>query len=418
MTDNYSDEKNTIPLNIFWLGFLIYIFSYLIAQSDKVSYALCNVFQIIGLLMFIPSAVFLIRFKVENRYLGSVYILFLLWSAGVFLRGISFDYDSVKRLLFRPDSGIFLYLLPLVLLFPRGPVFFKKVFNVVVILGVIYLILCLIFIKDLLIAYSDVRSQSVMEYFTQHLSLPSGFLLLTFIYHSAKRKWFAIFIIVISFVLAVLRARRGLMFITFNIMFFAYLIYQYVNKTKVINIILSIFIIILVSAIAVKIYNDNRKGTFSLITERMGQQTRSEVEQYFFSDLKSKDWVIGKGINGQYFCPGVTEGVGRVSIYRRVIETGYLQVILNGGIISLGLLLLIAIPAIFKGLFYSKNVLSKTAAIWIFLFLLYMYPGTLTIFSMHYILVWISIGICFSNELRNMSDSRILEILNRKKINL
>ena len=162
---------------------------------------------------------------------------------------------------------------------------------------------------------------------------------------------------------------------------------------------------------AVFVYSKNRNDTFELITERIGQDTRSQVEEYFFRDMNTKDWIIGKGINGQYFCPGVNEGAGRISIYRTVIETGYLQVILNGGLIHLVLLLLIGIPAIFKGLFSSKNLLSKAAGIWVFLFLLYMYPGTLTIFSLHYILVWISIGICYSDTIREMSDSSIKKIL-------
>jgi hypothetical protein len=76
MKQQYSDEKNALLLNIFWLGIFIYVVSYLIAQSDKVSYVLCNIFQITGMLLFILTAVILIRFKFENKYLGITYILY------------------------------------------------------------------------------------------------------------------------------------------------------------------------------------------------------------------------------------------------------------------------------------------------------------------------------------------------------
>jgi hypothetical protein len=414
MKQQYSDEKNALLLNIFWLGILIYVVSYLIAQSDKVSYVLCNIFQITGMLLFIPTAVILIRFKFENKYLGITYILYLIWTLIIIVRGINFDYDSIKEQLFRPTLGLFLYLVPIVLLFPKGPVFFRKVFDVLLIAGIIYLVLCLAFIKELLVAYNEDTSQALTEYFSQHLSLPVGFLLLTFIYRSARINWIALFVMAVTFLLAVIRARRGLIFITFSMMFFSYLIYQYANKAKVVNIVLSAFVIIIISAAAARIYNENRKSTFSLITERIGQQTRTGVEQYFFMDLKSKDWIAGKGINGEYYCPGVREGVARISIFREVIDTGYLQVILNGGLISLVLMALIMIPAIVKGLFYSKNVLSKAAAIWIILFLLYAYPGTPTIFSINYFLVWISIGIAYSPEIRGIPEERLLIMLRNK----
>jgi len=195
---------------------------------------------------------------------------------------------------------------------------------------------------------------------------------------------------------------------------FSFLFYQLANKVKVTTTIVSFFFIVIVAYSSFAIYDSNRKDTFGLITERMGQRTRSLVEEYFYRDLKSRDWIIGKGLNGMYFCPGVEEGTNNISIYRRVIETGYLQVILNGGLISLGLLLLIAVPAMIKGLFHSKNMLAKAAGIWIFMFLLFMYPGTLTIFSLFYIIVWVSIGICYSTRVRNMSDEELKAVLNKK----
>jgi hypothetical protein len=411
MTEKHPDSNNGLLISLFIAGFLIYIVSYLVSQSNEVSYVLVNVIQIFGIVLFVPSGIMMIRLEIENNYLRFQYIGFLLWTTTIVFRGISLEYESLKELLFSPISGIFMYLVPTALLFQKKPVMFRRIFDAIFIMGGIYLVLCLIFIKVLFITYNESRSQALIEYFTQHLALPMGFLLFTYIYHSGKRKWFALLVIVIAFLLAVIRARRGLIFITFIIMFFSYLIYQYVNKARLINIVFSVFIIILLSAAAVRIYEANRKSTFSLITQRISQRTRTSVEQYFYSDLKAKDWLMGKGINGKYFCPGVIEGAGRVSIYRKVIETGYLQIILNGGIVNVILLLLIVVPAIIRGLFYSKNLLSKAAGMWLVLFIFYSYPGTPVVFTFNYILVWISVGICYSKEWRNYDDNEIKSFL-------
>lgn len=403
---------SAMAMNIFWLGFIVYIASFVISTTDEVNYVICNVFQIVGLILLVPSAVLLMSLKMENTYLRAVFFVYILWLFSIVIRGIQFDYDSIKQLLFDPSAGLFLYLVPLVILIPVSSSLIRGLFTAIAALSIIYLLYDLIFIKQLLYPYENMRSQAMFEYFTQHLSLPGGFFLLTYIYHSKKYNLLILFTMAVTFVLAVIRARRGLMLMSFSMLFFALVIYQYVNKTRVVNIIVSLFLVMLVTYGVVRIYSENRKDTFSLITERIGQQTRTEVVEYFYRDLKTRDWIIGKGMNGEYFCPGVNEGEGRITIYRKVVETGFLQIILKGGVISLGLLALIAIPAIFKGLFNSRNILSKAAGIWIMLLFFFLYPATPTMFSLHYIIVWVSIGICYSDRLRNLTD---LEILNALK---
>ena len=409
-----SSKSLKLASDLFWLGLIIYATSYTISTTEQVNFVICNLFQVLGLFLLLPSAALLIHLKIENNYLKVVFPIYILWLILTVVRGIQFDYLTIKQLLFDPNSGLFLYLTPVVMLIPINSAFLKRAFQTIVILCFVYLIYDMIFIKELIYPVENMHSQAIFEYFTQQLSLSCGFLLLTYIYHNKKVNLFVLFTMAVTFIIAVFRARRGLIFMTFSMMFFTFYVYQYFNKTKVVNIILSLFLITILFSIAVRIYNENRKDTFSLITERIGQHSRTEVERYFYRDMKSNDWLIGKGLNGVYFCPGVTEDIGRVTIYRKVVETGYLQVILNGGLVSVVLLLLITIPAMIKGIFYSKNLLAKAAGIWIFLFLLFMYPGTITKFSMHYILVWISVSICYSRQIRNLSDERISAIFNSK----
>jgi hypothetical protein len=171
---------------------------------------------------------------------------------------------------------------------------------------------------------------------------------------------------------------------------------------------LSLLLISTIYFFGTKIYSENQRGIFSYISDRLNEgidDTRAGVEEDLFQDMEFKDWVIGKGINGSYYSPGLDGEDFRD--YRTGIETDYLAIILKGGLINLGLLLLIAIPAIFKGLFYSRNILSKAAAIWILLYLLDLYPTPVTDFTLNYLLVWISIGICYSNTIRNISENKM-----------
>jgi len=102
--------------------------------------------------------------------------------------------------------------------------------------------------------------------------------------------------------------------------------------------------------------------------------------------------ILGKGMNGTYYYPfeGETEvdGVifGEVE-YRNVIENGYLQLMLSGGVMHVVLFLLLCIPAIYKGIFRSSNQFSKACAIFIFLKLINMLIYGLPMLTVHYILI-------------------------------
>ena len=275
-------------------------------------------------------------------------------------------------------------------------------------MGISFLVCDVIFIKGLLDRYNEL-TRDYIETFTI-LSVPCGFILLTYPYHTNKRKLIAGGIVVLSLLLAIYRARRGLSFICFSILMFSYYIYLINTKKKVLLIYLSILTVVIGVLYISDTYKVNKNGLFGFIVQRGETDTRTGVELYFYNDMKTKDWIIGRGINGEYFCPGID--FNQQTDYRALIETGYLQIILKGGIVSLALYLLISIPAIFLGFFHSKNILSKASAIWIFIAVMSLYPTTVDSFSLQYLVVWISIGICYSKKMRNLPDNIIKEIIN------
>ena len=412
LQDDHYGEKVKNAIYFFWAGFILYSLSYTISTSESVNYIVCQVLQIVGLISIVSSSLVLDRWEFDSTYQFVIFSLYILWSFFTVIRGFKFTYKFFKFTLFDGTFGVFLYFAPVILLFPRRLVYYKKVFTVIVILGLAYIIYDILFINKLLFPGRNLQSQAIIEYFSLHLSLPCGFLLMTFIYHSRKKILLALAVIAVTFILASIRARRGLMFMSVSILAISFFIFYYANKLKLIVFIFSLILLISVYFVGASVYNKNQEDLFGYITERLDENTRSGVERYFFRDMTEVDWAIGRGINGEYYCPGIdSEGF---TVFRGVIETGFLQIILKGGIISLLLLLLITIPAVYKGFFHSNNILTKAAGIWIFLFLIDQYPASLTAFSLNYLLVWMSVGICYSKDLREMSDDDIIRVLSEK----
>lgn len=402
---NRSEIKN---LNLFFYGFILYMSSLSIAAKAGFSVAMLQGVQLIGLVIFIYASTKLITFRFESRYLAAAYAVYMLWTLVVILRGISGDYEYIKQLLFDSEVGIFLYLVPLIVLFPKNIVFYKRMFEAIFLLNVFYIIYILIFSRYFL--GTDVNEpfgREILEVSTKNLSFPGGFVLLTYIYHSKKSRLFALAAISLAVLLAILRARRGLVFMGMSVLTFSYLIYCFVNKAKSFNASFAALGLGLLLVFAIISLNANDSVLFSSFAGRIDDDSRTGVQICLLEEMSLLDWIVGKGMHGQYYCPTIDA----IDIdYRSIIETGYLNIMLKGGLISLVLLLIILLPAIFKGLFRSSNILSKGAALWIIAWMMYSHPSTVTTFSFNYLLVWISVGICYSNRLRSMPDRSIKEL--------
>jgi hypothetical protein len=408
LDEEFSFNKSQIKnFNFFWLGFIIYTVSYTFSGITFINGKIFQLLQIIGLMLMISGAVKIIRFKIENKYLLFVYFIYCCWLCLIILKGAGSLSDKTYLVNFflDPAYGGIIYFVPLMLLFPTRLLFYKKVFDAIFILGLFYFLYDIIFIRVLLSADREsILSQGAIET-SGILSLPCGFLLLTYSYQPNKKKLLAIGAILLTLLFAVIRARRTLIFMTSTIVLFAAIQYLLTSKRKFLFIYFSILLFCIGAIYASQMYKVRQNPIFGFVAERGNEDTRTAVELYFYADMKTNDWIFGRGINGEYFCPIVEQEV--VTNYRGVIETGYLEIILKGGLVSLGLLLLITIPAIINGVFFSKNSLSKAAGIWIFLVLISLYPTTIDSFILRYILVWISVAICYSKKIRNMPDDFI-----------
>ncbi len=413
-------KKQETSLHLFWYGFLIYMVFFVLAAAETsfLSAANCQALQILGFMAMVMGSSGLMNFKFDDNYLKQLFIINLLYSVTIVLRGSQYDKDALKQMFLDPTFGIMPYFASLVLLLPRNIGVYKKVINVLLILGGIFLISVVIFYNTLH-DYDRLNlvSQGLVENLSVFLALPIGLVVFNSIYFGGKKTFlgigakniFAIVVLLVTLFFAIFRARRGLIFMCASTAACVGMIYIMGTKKKALIIAVAI---ILAGAGALFITSFKEHSMFSFLIERGEEDTRSGVEDWMFADMSSADWVIGKGIKGKYYCPIVenvndAEGAG----FRDNIETGYLQIILKGGILSLALLLLTFIPAVYKGLFKSKNVLSKAAAMWVLLWIVYLYPSGGIVFTMNYVAVWIAVGICYSQKIRNLPDSTIKNYL-------
>ncbi len=396
-------------LNIFWIGYFVYIIAFVASMTTLVNYTVCQGLQILGMLMFLAASVFTLKWRHDNQYLTKVFIIYMIWMVITAVRGFSFDYQFIKLILFMPNGGIFLYLAPLAIMLPVTPKALKKVFNLAILLGFAYGVICVIFYQIVIYGALGSRvSTGIFEVFTHFMGIPAAFIFITFLYHKKKVNIFALGVIALAFVLSVIRARRGLMLMNVTLFLSSYILFlKYSKVSKTLNIALSVVMISMIGLYAYMVFINNRGGLFGLVVSRIDEDTRTGVEQAFYASMDLKGWIFGRGINGQYYCPGIDEG--HITVYRSVIETGYLQVILNGGLISLVLYLMMMVPALIKGLFRSNNLLCKACGTWILLFIFYTYPTTIHAFSLSYLILWMAVSICFNDNIRNLTDDELME---------
>lgn len=405
--DFYDSSRHLNYLNFFLIGLIIYSTAYIIKGNHLLSQKMGDMLQLAATIGLLTCSAFLIKFKIKNKYLAFFFSVYIFWAVAVILRGISLHLTDLIGSLLNGNYGILLYFAPLILLFPKSITFYKRMFDAMIILGLIFLT-CTVLFRHELMDRSAATKDSI-EYLSRTLAMPCGFLLLTYKYHSKTRILFALVVMVLSLLFSIYKARRGLSITLISISILAYLIFIINARKKVLAVYLSALILISGALYASSIYNINNNKLLSMMADRGDEDTRTGVELYFYNDMKTKDWIIGRGINGKYYCPIFSDE--DVSDYRNLMETGYLQIILKGGLIRLILFLLIAVSAIFLGLFSSKNMLAKASALWIMVAIISLYPATVESFTLQYLLVWVSIGVCYSKQLRMMPDLLIQEKL-------
>lgn len=388
--------------SLFWISVIIYSLGFLSYVSDHFISQISLFLMILGLVGIGYSFIKLSKIQISSRYLGVVFTLFMIWQAFIIMRGIQeFNFQMLLNILFSPYYFLH-YLIPFIILIPANIFFAKTIFKFFLILSLLLFIVFLAFTNELLHTNINFSEQAIWT-----LGTGSGFLLLTWNYQDKKTKAIAFFTVLLSLFIATVMGRRNIMLTFTNYMLFSALIILLNSTHSIKSKVYVLTVAILLTIFSFNIFINYQDKLFNRISGHLTENTREIVYNAFFDDMSTNDWILGKGFMGEYYCPGAEEGKDN----RFIIESGYFQTILKGGWVSLGLFLLIALPAAFLGIVKSKNIISKASGVIVILWLIDMFPWGLAAMNIRYILLWTCIGICYSKEIRKLSDIEIRKSL-------
>lgn len=396
-------EKLNRSMTIFWVSFFVFVFCRALVSTNIMAfYVPVQGLQTISSLAMFYAVFNLVQFKIENELLGILLLCYFLWCFYIIFNGFVYEYEYIKSAIF---NGFLKYFFPIVFFFPKTIRFYKFQFNAIFYGAIFFLLLNVVFF-DLVIAHYDdnVNEKFTFEGFVRSLGVPISFLLFTYIYHSKTKIAVSLFSLCFMLAIATFRARRAIMVIALaHLLVFLAIYYIYSNRKMLISL---FFLLVTVVAVgyASYIYKTN-KSFFETIEDRNTEDTRTGVEVAFRRDFDAMDWAFGRGIDGKYWCPNID--IKDTTGYRDMIETDYLNIILKGGILHLGLIFLFLIPAMINNLFRSNNLLSKASGIWIFFWMLSLYPMNVFNFDTNHLLVWVCACIGFSPTMRGLSDEKL-----------
>ena len=404
-----NDARN---INVFLVGYVLYSIAYVIARSDP-PYLIVLTGELVQFLgICLVTFAFFASIKLRNSttsYVKFIVILLVAWLYFLMAWSLRLDFDFIKLMLFGGEGSLFTYLVPLVVFVPKKMLFMKNAITACVILGGIYFIFLFLYRGEVFKIYGSNSVQNAkyfFEFYAKWLSLSAGLILLLYPYFSRKTKLFAILIVLTTLGVALFRARRALIFMSVFPLLVAAFLYILNSRHKILAFIAGCMFLLSFVVMGYGLYSNNQHGFFSNLSTRIDEDTRTGVDDCFYNDFAFKDWIIGRGFEGRYFCPNIDDNY-EVLGYRSMIETDFLNIILKSGGVYLVLLLALLIPAAFKGWFRSNNTLSKAAAFWIFFWILCLYPANVFAFSLNYLLVWLSVGICFSERIRLMPEETL-----------
>ena len=139
--------------------------------------------------------------------------------------------------------------------------------------------------------------------------------------------------------------------------------------------------------------------------------TRTFVYMELYADLvENGKLIIGKGANGRYYSDYFSQVEGDSEI-RLNIEVGVLGLLLKGGYIAVVLNLLIFIMAIWYAFFKSKNSYVVGLGFILIVHVILMFLENVINYSTYNFLIWVVVGLCLSNNIRDLTNRQIQKIL-------
>lgn len=230
-----------------------------------------------------------------------------------------------------------------------------------------------------------------------YLPFLSAFLLGTCTFLGKKQRKVNLIIWGIYFLLMMLNARRN---VSFSLLLYAFIAFMFsiielLKKNKI----MFFFAVVIATLTGIVLFLNMEtlmSGLFKNMAGRMNEDSRSGVEEWFFADFASSpetDWFFGRGMDGGYYQLVTDELTGETTDNRQVIETGYLNMILKGGIVYDIVIVLIMLLAIRRGFAHNERIFIYMTIILCTYFIDLYTTNPVCTFSVRSILFWFMISI-------------------------
>ena len=287
------------------------------------------------------------RLKACARYGGFtkfLYVLLTIISAGIVVRADSPANVKDWGLFFVNGFGLPVYVVPIILLMLPNRKYFRDIVRLFFKVSLFVLPIWILNASDLV--QDDYKGEGIGVF----LPFFSAFLLALSGLFSKKERMLTLFIWGMYLFLMLLNARRN---VTFTLVLYGIFSYLMTLLDDWKRHPAKVFMIItgsILGLLLLQLNMDNlTSGAFKRMSNRATEDSRSGVEELFFVDFASspaEDWFFGRGMDGGYYQIMKDEDTGEVSDNRKVIETGYLHMILKGGLVYALCIVLIIFNAI------------------------------------------------------------------------
>lgn len=241
------------------------------------------------------------------------------------------------------------------------------------------------FISHSTLGIASIAPVVIMVYFKKYLN-------------TKHWKWFLIMYVGSIFMTAFM-ARRGGLAMSIMYLVLAWLMYSLNDRnTSTIKMILMALVVV---GLCYVLFTNMADSFFATLMERGVENSRVGVEESFYGDMKSTtDWAFGRGWFGRYYDP-------LFGNWRSAIETGYLALVLRGGLLYLIPYICCLFLTFFNGYFRSNNLFCKSFGLICLMQIISLYPYGWPAFNFFHFFVWLGVWICNNKSIRIQNDDNI-----------
>lgn len=407
-------DKICLSLYLYELGQVLHDFVF--SANYKIigsAISLLGVFSFIIYLVKVPK-------KINKSIVTCLVGIFALISFVVIFRGIfnvkeGYDKLIINKMTMMPYIMVFAFYIDVT------PLFLRCILKWAFIYCISSLVFMIVYFEDLFLNITIIINTmmewdvSIMGKITNgsQLWLPIACFLGIFPKLSKSSKLIIVVTSLLAFVAVLLGGRRSASLNMLVYMLIPFIV-RFANerRSKKMKFILAFAGIIITAAL---FWDTNRiQDTFSerfeILSERLTRDTRSWAEEEMINDINESplDWIWGRGMMGSF----KTKNTELFNTNKReAIETGYLYMILKGGLLLLLPYIFILIISFCSGWQKSKSLFLKNCSIIVLLRFFQLYPGGHLLFTFSCFIIWIYIAICNSNYWLNKNDHEIEELL-------